>query len=158
MRPGRPMPLPPQVPPLRLTTNPNVRPPGGFTPLTLTPALRTPQSDTPPPDGLHRPDRCPVPLPVPLHYGAFDSNTALPAEAEQAFHAVTGMIQALGYPFAPLRSLVGVDFRLSATDPEWLEVKDRTPHSLDNRIHHLRHQADTLLHALADSPSRPPID
>ncbi|MDE0603883.1 MAG: helicase-related protein [bacterium] len=72
--------------------------------------------------------------------------------------SVTLMIQALGYPFGPLRQLIRVDFRLTSTDPEWRDVRNRNQASLDSRIHHLRRQAQTLIHTLAESPCRPTLD
>ena len=50
---------------------------------TFTPAQSVPQPDTPPPEGLHGPDRCPAPSRAPPHSGATDGKPHLPHSATE---------------------------------------------------------------------------
>ena len=70
--------------------------------------------------------------------------------------AITSMIQAGVFPFAPLATLVGIDFHLSTTDPDWQATSGRSRSSLDGRMQHLRNQAQQLLDPLAAAtPEKP---
>ncbi len=66
---------------------------------------------------------------------------------------VTAMVSAHGYPFGPLAKLVGTDFHLSPTDPDWATVCNKPRTSLDGMMQTLRNQADSLVHALSDETS-----
>ncbi len=79
--------------------------------------------------------------------------TDSPPMTEQA---ITSMIQAEVFPFAPLATLVGIDFHLSTTDPEWQAISGGSRSSLDGRMQHLRNQAQQLLGPLAAATPEQP--
>ena len=70
--------------------------------------------------------------------------------------AITSMIRQEAFPFAPLATLVGIDFHLATTDPDWQATAGRSRSSLDGRMQHLRKQAQQLLGPLAaTTPEQP---
>ena len=70
--------------------------------------------------------------------------------------AVTSMIQTEAFPFAPLANLLGIDFQLSAADPEWQAVASKSRPSLDGMLQQLRHQAEPLVDRLATATQYQP--
>ena len=70
--------------------------------------------------------------------------------------AILSMLRTEGFPFGPLAKLAGIEFHLSATDPEWLTVCGKSRASLDGRMQHLRNQAADLLEPLATTPPEQP--
>ena len=72
--------------------------------------------------------------------------------------AITSMVQTERFPFAPLATLTGIEFHLSAADPEWQAISGRSRSSLDGLMQHLRNQALNLLDPLAaTAPQQPDL-
>ena len=69
---------------------------------------------------------------------------------------VKSMIEAEGYPFAPLAVRVGADIPLSPEDPDWLNTQGHTQQSLQNKRQNLKHQAENLLSHLEPTKPTPP--
>ncbi len=63
--------------------------------------------------------------------------------------AILSMISDEGFPFRPLSGLSGVDFPLSADDPEWLSICGRSRPALDGVMRHLHGEAERLVSRLA---------
>ena len=72
--------------------------------------------------------------------------TDVPPITEQA---VTSMVRMEGFPFAPLATLTGIEFHLSAADAEWQAICGKSRSSLEGMMQHLRNRAGILLNPLA---------
>ena len=70
--------------------------------------------------------------------------------------AIVSMVRTEDFPFGPLAKLAGIEFHLSAADPEWQAISGRSRSSFDGRMQHLRNQAQNLLEPLAATTPQQP--
>ena len=69
--------------------------------------------------------------------------------------AITSMVRVEAFPFAPLATLAGIEFHLSASDPEWQAISGRSRSSLDGTMQNLRNQATRLVDQLTAATPQP---